>query len=231
DPRPVGEGQDLVLDGAVDERVRRLERLDGGDRLDPTQLPDVEVRDSDVADEPLLLQFGEGGPSLLEVGLRVGPVDLVEVDRIDSQPGEAGLDLAPDGIARQAVGDPAAASVQERRLREHVGAVPAAGQGPADNLLRVPEPVDGRRVDPVGPEVERPLDRRQGLIVVLLAPGELVTGTADRPRAEAEARDLETGVAEVRGRKCRLLCHSAGPPESDTKLSVSKTTTGTGVFP
>ena len=64
-----------------------------------------------------------------------------------------GLDLPPEGIALEAVGDPAAAPVQERRLREDIRALPAAGQGAADDLLRVPEPVHGRRVDPVDTEV------------------------------------------------------------------------------
>jgi hypothetical protein len=110
-----------------------------------------------VADEPLLLQLGEGPPALLDVGLRVGPVDLVEVDRIDSQPGEAGLDLAPDRVALQAVGDAAPTAVEERRLREDVRPILAAGEDAADDLLRVSEAVDGRRVDPVDTEIERPL--------------------------------------------------------------------------
>src|SRR5207237_10157867 len=94
-----------------------------------------------------------------------------------------------------------------RRRCEQLWAIPAPGRGPPDELVRVPEPVDGRRVDPVHPEVEGPFDRRQGLVVVLLTPGELVTGPADRPCTEAEPRDLEVGAAEVCGRKFRLQRH------------------------
>jgi hypothetical protein len=41
---------DLVLYRAVDQRVRRLEGLDQRDRLDPAQLPGVEVGDADMPD-------------------------------------------------------------------------------------------------------------------------------------------------------------------------------------
>jgi hypothetical protein len=54
----VGEGR--CLDVSFDQRVLRLERLDRRDLLDSPQLLDVEVRDADVADEPLLLELGEG---------------------------------------------------------------------------------------------------------------------------------------------------------------------------
>ena len=53
DALALGEGQDLRLDLARDQRVRRLEGLDRRDRLRAAQLRDVEVRDADVADEAL----------------------------------------------------------------------------------------------------------------------------------------------------------------------------------
>ena len=99
DPLALGEGQDLLLDLARDQRVRRLQRLDRRDLLDPPQLLDVEVRDADVADEAFLLQLGERRPALLDLLVGDRPVDLVEVDRVDSEPREAPLELAPQRVA------------------------------------------------------------------------------------------------------------------------------------
>src|SRR5438552_1450839 len=60
DPLALGERQNLTLDVALDQRVLRLQGLHRRDLLDPPQLLDVEVRDADVAHEPLLLELGEG---------------------------------------------------------------------------------------------------------------------------------------------------------------------------
>ena len=100
-----GVGEDRSLDAAFDQRVLRLERLDRRDLLDPPQLLDVEVRDADVADELLVGELGEGRPALLDVLLGDRPVDLVEIDRLDAEPLEAGLCLAEDRIALEAVND------------------------------------------------------------------------------------------------------------------------------
>ena len=96
DPVALGEREDPALDVALDQRVLRLERLHGRDLLDPSQLLDVEVRDADVADQSLLLELGERRPALLDVLIGDRPVDLVEVDRVDPQPLEAGVRLAQD---------------------------------------------------------------------------------------------------------------------------------------
>jgi hypothetical protein len=47
------ERQELVLGIAVDQRLGRLQRFDRSELLRPPQLLDVEVRDADVANEPL----------------------------------------------------------------------------------------------------------------------------------------------------------------------------------
>ena len=66
------EREDLVLDLARHERVRRLERLDGGDLLNPLQLLDVEVRNPDVADQTFVLELDERRPTLFDVLVRIG---------------------------------------------------------------------------------------------------------------------------------------------------------------
>ena len=139
-----GERQDLVLDLAGDQRVRRLQRLDRRDLLDPPQLADVEVGNPDVTHEPLLLQLGQGRPALLDVRLRDRPVDLVEVDRVHTEPLEAALGLPQDRVALQVVHHPAAGSLHERRLGEDVRPSLQARESAADDLLRMTETIGGR---------------------------------------------------------------------------------------
>jgi hypothetical protein len=201
----LGEGQDLALDVGMDERVRGLQRLHRGDGLRAAQLGDVEVRDADVLHESFGLELGERRPALLEVLVGNRPVNLVEVDRVDAQARQARLDLTADRVALEAVHDPAAAAVEQRRLGEDVRSLRHSLKRAADDLLGMSEPVRGRGVDPVHAQLERPVDRGERLLVVLRAPGELPATAADGPRAEADAGDVQAGGAELRGLECRLL--------------------------
>jgi hypothetical protein len=100
-----------------------------------SQLADVEIGHADVPDEPLLLQLGQGRPALFDVLLGVRPVNLVQVDRVDTQPPQARLGLAQDGVPLQAVPHMAGAVVQQRGLREHLRALGQALERPADHAL------------------------------------------------------------------------------------------------
>ena len=105
DSLALGEGEDLLLDLSRDQRVGRLQGLDGRDLLDAAQLLDVEVGDADVAHEALLLECGECAPAFFDVSVGYRPVDLVEVDRIDAEALEARLGLAQDRVALEIVHD------------------------------------------------------------------------------------------------------------------------------
>ena len=85
DPLALGERQHLLLDLPRDQRVGRLQRLDGSDLLDLPQLRDAEVGDADVADEALRLELGERRPALLDLLGGDRPVDLVQIHRVDSR--------------------------------------------------------------------------------------------------------------------------------------------------
>ena len=78
------------------------------------ELRDVEVGHADVADQPSSFSSASAAqPSSMSV-VGVGPVDLVEVDRVDAEALQAGLDLAPDRVALEVVHDPAAAALEQR---------------------------------------------------------------------------------------------------------------------
>ena len=102
-----------------------------------------------------------------------------------------------DRVPLQVVDDPPPRPLHQRRLGEHVRPPVHAFQRPPDDLLRAAEPVPGRGVDPVDAEVERPVDRRDGLLVVLRSPAEFPSAAADRPGAEADPGDLHAGRARV----------------------------------
>src|SRR5665213_1286918 len=67
------------------------------------------------------------------------------------------------------------------------------------------EPVGGCGVDPVDPVLEGAVDRGDRLLVVLGAPAELPATAADRPGAEADPGDLESGAAKLGGLQLRRL--------------------------
>ena len=60
-------------------------------RLD--DLPGGERRGADVADLALLDEVGQRAEGLVDVGVRVGAVDLVEVDPVGAEPPQRVLDL------------------------------------------------------------------------------------------------------------------------------------------
>src|SRR6185503_4306360 len=225
DPLALAERQDLVLDLTVEQRVRRLQRLDRRDRLGAAQLPDREVRGADVTDEAFVLQLGEGRPALLELLVRDREVDLVEVDRLDAEAAQAGLALASERVAPQRLQGRAVRAFRLAALREDERPLVEARDRAADDLLRVAEPVLRGRVDPVDAELKRAVDRGDRLLVVLLAPAPVVLGAADRPGAEADPADLQPGAAELGRPHTAAAIEPAKARRSWTK-SASKASVG-----
>jgi hypothetical protein len=110
-------------------------------------------------------------------------VDLVEVDRVDAEALEAGLRLAQDRVGLEAVLHASSRPLDQRALREDVWPVGHPGDRAADHRLRAPEAVGRGGVDPVHAEIDRALDGRDRLFVVLRSPPELPAAATDRPRA------------------------------------------------
>ena len=97
--------QYLALDVAADQVVQVLT---AAEPLEPLtlrhgvgfdQLPGVEVAAPDVADPPLAHEVVQGPHRLLNRGVRVGPVDLVQVDVVGPEPLEAGVARLDDVFA------------------------------------------------------------------------------------------------------------------------------------
>ena len=208
--RRVAEHADAVLggprhdgreDAAGEQRERRLHRVHVPHRLAAVELLDVEVAGADPADLPLVDEGGHRAPRLLEQRPRrpVRPVTLVEVDPLQAEAAQAVLALLADRLGAEVVPDlavrPAFPPAAALREHEHVLADPIGAQRPADDLLGVTETVDRRGVDPVDPELHRPPDRCNRVVVVDRSPPE-PPRPADAPGAEADHAELRAVPAE-----------------------------------
>jgi hypothetical protein len=110
---------------------------------------DVDVGHAYVSDLALLLELGHRRPALLDVPVRVGPVDLGEVNGVHPEPAQAGLALPPDGVGRQTVADLPTLVPHHAALGEHVRPVTDHFERSGHDLFGVAQSVDGCRVDPV----------------------------------------------------------------------------------
>src|SRR5581483_1986732 len=127
---------------------------------------------------------------LVDVGVGIGPVDLVEVDPVGAQPSQAVVDLLrqpPPGVA------PAVGVLPHREVglggQDHL--IPAAAdQRLGHDLLGLPARVDVGRVDEVDPGVEGPVDDPDRFLVVRVAPG------AEHHGPEAHRAHLHAGTTE-----------------------------------
>jgi len=115
---------------------------------------------------------------------------LVKVDPVGLQSLQRSLDLPDDpapGVARL-IGV-LTHGAMELRGEHHAVAAPT-GEGPADDLLRLPSRVDIGGVDEVDPGVQGPVDDAGPRLVVGLTPG------AEHHRAETEGAYMDAGASE-----------------------------------
>ena len=160
---------------------------------DPLRLDDLvggEGRAADVADLPGAHEIGQRAERLVDVGVGLGAVDLVEVDPVRLEAPQAVLDRARDPAARVAELVRIVAHLAVELGGQHDVVALAARQGLADDLLGLAARVDVGGVDEVDPGVERGVDDPDRLVVVGVAPG------AEHHGAEAEWADLDSGAAE-----------------------------------
>ena len=185
EPELLAGGGELAFGGPVDEVVLHL-RGDGrvdqatvvGDPQRLGDLPGGMVGQADVADLALPDQVVVDGKGLLQRGVRVGIVGVVEVDVVGFQAAQARLDLTDDVPAGQA-------AVVDVEPDDAVGLggdhhlVAAAAQGAAEDLLggfavgggRSARPVEDRHVavdvggvDEVDAEVDSRADDLVGVL-------------------------------------------------------------------
>jgi len=159
------------------------------------QLPGGHGARADVADLPLLDEVVERRERLPDRRVLVPAVDLVEVDVVGVQSVEARARLVEDVLAGEplSVRPVVHSAVHLRRDGEFLAV--ALGDGLPENLLALAVRVDVRRVEEGDPEVERPVDHFERLLVIVEHPGLLAP---EVHTAETETRDLQAGLSESR---------------------------------
>ena len=124
DALALGEGQDR----RPRRRGRSASTAAGGSRPARSPAPGAAAATSKLETpmwrtSPSRLRLGEGRPALLDLLVGDREVDLVQVDRVDPEPREAALELAPDGVAAQAVHRRPPRPLGLAALGEHVRAL------------------------------------------------------------------------------------------------------------
>ncbi len=188
------EGQHLAFDAPVEDRVRRLLGAEAhqaaafGGPLGGDEVRGRGVRGPEGAYLPGADQVGQDREGLLHVRVRVGPVDLVEVDVVGAQTAQRVL----DGGGEPTPGGTLPVGVLTRGpagLGGEDDVVTAALERLADDLLRVAVGVGG--VDDVDARVEGLVNDPHGVRGVGVAdPG------GEHQRAQGVGADLDPGPAE-----------------------------------
>ncbi len=174
----------LLFNIALQHVVWGLERRHRVNRLDSFQLLYAEVRHPTVADLPLLDQLGNRRPRLLDLLLRVGPVNLVQVDHVHIQPTQAVLRLLSHALCREPLVRGVSPFVPyQPAFRGHNHLIPSTGDGLPHDLLRVTKTIGWRRIDPVDPQLQGPIDGLQGPRIILGTPPIVPPTSTDGPRA------------------------------------------------
>ena len=97
-------------------------------------------------------------------------MDLHEVELLDAEPSQAGLDVATHRDGRVVGVERAVASAQRPAFREHERSVGDAGEGFGDDLLGASPPVHRCRVDPPHPGVDGGPHRGDRGVAILRPP-------------------------------------------------------------
>jgi hypothetical protein len=145
-----------------------------------------------VQDLALLDELGHSSDGLLDLDVGIDTVLVVEVDVVGAQASQRTLDRAADVVGRaveraergQVAGRRRVHPASELR-RDHI-LVPVTLDRASDQFLVGQGSVQLRGVDEVDPELERPLDRRDRLVLVGRA---VERGHAHA--SESEGRDLQ----------------------------------------
>ena len=185
--------EDLRLDLPVQHAVGRLQRGDGVDLADPLHLPDTVVGHAEISHLALLGQPGHLLPRLLDIGLRVGPVHLVEVDGLDAEPFEAVFTFLSDALPLEVRHLLPLVVPEQAALGGDVRLMPGHLERLAYQLLGVAKTIDRGRIDPVDPLIQPGQNRGDGVIVVLRPPP-ILPRPAHGPRAKAHRRQVQVSI-------------------------------------
>src|SRR6266850_491088 len=174
DPLLFTVGQSFRFDLPPDQRVRRLKGCYRGNLFGALNLLRIEVRNTDPTNFPFFLERGERLPCFFETGTVVvrRPMDLVKVDRVHLQAAQTVLAFAADRSGAEFLSGVPFFVPAKDALGEHIGARAAPFlQRAGYDFFGMAHAVDGGGIDPIDAKFERTLNRRDGIRILLRAPG------------------------------------------------------------
>jgi len=143
----------------------------------------------------LLLKLRQRLPSLFNLSFGVGPVNLIEINRLHTQTSQRVFQLLTERVRFEVAIDAAVLMPTHGALGENIGLFRGLLQSLRDNLFGVSKAIDSRSVNPINAQIERPLNGCNRFTVILSAPGILPIASANRPRAKTDWGEMEVGVA------------------------------------
>src|SRR5579862_1489749 len=157
----------------------------------------VKIRNAARAYLSFLDQLHHRGPGIFHgrAGF-VRPMELVEINSVHTQTAKGGFAFAPYGIWLQsslrlshgiAFESHAALSESKWTLR-----LRNIAQKPSDHFLRMAEPINRGRINPVDAQIDRVAHRGDGLGVVLVPPAVGPAASADCPGTEPNCGDFQS---------------------------------------
>jgi len=199
DPEAATRRQEVVLDDAVQDRVRRLLRAEHAVPAsfgEGTRLGDLrrwQLRGAERSDLAGGDQVGEGVEGLVDVGLRVRDAQLVDVDPVGPQATEGSLDRLREPPTGTAAVVRVSFELQSGLHGQHDLVPPATREGLAEDLLRLSRRVAVRGVEGIDPRVEGAVDHPHALLVITVAECPEHHG-AQRELADGDPRKAEWSV-------------------------------------
>ena len=213
--------EDLPLRLAKEQRIFRLQRRDGMNRVRPPKACRRRLRKPEIADLPLPDELGHGADRVLDRCVRVDAMQIIEVDGFDPEAPQTRLagGLGIVGPAVDAEKPPVGtANVAELAREDH--AIAAPSDGAANQFFVASEPVDVGGVDQVDAKLDGAMDGGDGLALIA-STVEFAHGHA----AKADGRYLEPGQAEL------PLLHLPNPPAQTPRVPVRQTYDRRFLFP
>ena len=161
-------GQHRLLRFARPQRVFALQRRD---RMRRVRAPDAlrsSLREPQESDFAVAHEIGHRANGVLDGHGRIDPVQIVQVDGLDSETGEARVATRPHALrTRIHVGRGAARGVgNQTELAGEDDPVPAVANRSTDQLFVRPFPVDVCRVDERHAQIEGPVNGSNRLLIV-----------------------------------------------------------------
>ena len=184
DPFRRAAGENFVLDGPDQQVVWELIGDGPSDRQKFVQVTDTEIAHRQESDLTLISEFLHRGPGFVAGHGSAGPVDLVEVNVIRPQIGQASFASGDQIVGR---------GVFEIEFRRDHRTVPYAGETPAEHLFRESAAVHFGRVEKVDPHVQGRADRVDRILFVLRPPCGI---TRQGPAAHGNGRDFDVGIGQ-----------------------------------